>query len=237
VLAVQLAPVSDPLTGPPQQRQQRPIPLRTPPPRSTSQRSPAQLVGATGAGQAPGTRSAVRDGSDRVPASRVSHPSPIGRPARGTAARPPARALLTIALRHELEERRQHAQPMVDRPRLAPQHQPILNADSERDDVLADHTLIDVREIEFCSMDPAEEVRQPERIRPLRVRPAAVVGQPDQGRHRLGRCDARTDDHEPRQCATRRRWTGTTVNAPTTPTTSSLVAGAHAMSPVGRITR
>ena len=105
---------------------------------------------------------------------------------------------IAIAPREELEERRQHAQPVIHRPRLAPEREAILAPVPERDDVLADHPPIDIDQPDPVQINPAQEVRQPQRVRPLRVRPTAAARQPPQELARLVRPDARPDHHEPR---------------------------------------
>jgi hypothetical protein len=138
----------------------------------------------------------------------------------------------------ELKERSQHAQPVIHRPRLAPEREAILAPVPERDDVLADHPPIDIDQPDPVPIDPAQEMRQPQRVRPLRIRPAAAARQRRQELARLGQPQHPgpvTTNREPdRPAAPRSR---PTTNAPATPTNLSLAADAQATYPVGRITR
>ncbi len=92
---------------------------------------------------------------------------------------------ITVTPLEELKERRQHAQPVIHRPRLAPEREAILAPVPERDDVLADDPPIDIDQPDPVQIDPAQEMRQPQRVRPLRIRPAAAARQPRQELARL----------------------------------------------------
>jgi hypothetical protein len=83
---------------------------------------------------------------------------------RAATLRPRARAALRVALDQEREERRQHAQPMVHRPGLAPQR-PIAVAVRERRHVPRQRRAVDLVEARAgLLVNPTQEVRQSQRV-------------------------------------------------------------------------
>ena len=91
VLAVHRAPVPDPLTGPPQQRQQRPIALRAGRTDQPAPRPPARPDAATAWEHAAGTRYGGRGAPHHDQACHEIRPSANARPAPDRAAHPTRR--------------------------------------------------------------------------------------------------------------------------------------------------
>jgi hypothetical protein len=198
VLAVHRAPIPDPLTRTPQQRQQRPVPLRASrveqphcdlrldPSRQPPRNALAVLAAAAAADHI----------TTRHPMRPVHRRAPDRHGTRPITQRP--EPTITVTPLEEFEERRQHAQPVIHRPRLAPEREAILAPVSERDDVLADDPPIDIDQPDPVPINPAQEMRQPQPVRPLRIRPTAAARQPPQELARLASPKLRPGHHEPR---------------------------------------
>ena len=205
MLAVHRAPVPDPLTRPPQQRQQRPVPLRAGrvdqpdrdlglDPSRQPPRNALAILAAAAAAHHITTRHPMRPVHRRAPdrhRTRPHHPTPRtrdhGRAGRGTQRTTPTRTAGDSPSAAGARARGHPRSPSLNATTYSPIDPPI-----------------DIDQPDPAQIDPAQEMRQPQRVRPLRIRPTATARQPPQELARLARPDTRPDHHEPRAGPARR---------------------------------